>query len=65
MKRLIASFAALGLVATPALAATTPAAKPMNASLSQHKKNKVAGAKVTKASVKTSKNAPKNAPKSN
>ena len=55
MKRLIASFAALGLVATPALAATTPAAKPANASLVQHKKK----AKVTKASLKTDKNAPK------
>ena len=59
MKRLIASFAALGLVATPALAATTPAAKPTTASVSQHKKGKVAGAKVTKASMKTSKNTPK------
>jgi hypothetical protein len=57
---LIASFAALGLVATPALAATAPAAKPTNASLAQHKKgDKIAGAKVTKASLKTSKNAPK------
>jgi len=44
----------LGLVATPALAATAPTAKPTNASLMQHKKGK-AGAKVTKASVKTSK----------
>ena len=51
MKRLIASLAALGLVATPALAATAPAAKPTNASLTQHKK----GAKVTKASLKTQK----------
>ena len=58
MKRLIASFAALGLFATPALAATTPAAKPTNASMSQHKKGK-ANAKVTKASLKTEKNAPK------
>ena len=56
MKRLIAAFAALGLVATPALAATTPAAKPTNASLMQHNKKK---AKVTKASLKTDKNAPK------
>jgi hypothetical protein len=55
MKRLIASLAALGLVATPALAATTPAAKPTNASLMQHKKGKAAGAKVTKASLKTQK----------
>jgi Ni/Co efflux regulator RcnB len=54
MKRLIASIVALGLVATPALAATAPTAKPTNASLMQHKKGK-AGAKVTKASVKTSK----------
>ena len=56
MKRLIASLAALGLIATPALAATAPAAKPTNASLTQHKKGKVAaGAKVTKASMKTQK----------
>ncbi len=59
MKRLIASIAALGVVATPAIAATTPTAKPTNASLSKHKKGKVADAKVTKASMKTSKNAPK------
>ena len=58
MKRLIASLAALGLIATPAIAATAPAAKPTNASLTQHKKGKAA-AKVTKASMKTQKNAPK------
>jgi hypothetical protein len=58
MKRLIASFAVLGLVATPALAATTPTAKPTNASLMQHNKKK-ANAKITKASLKTEKNAPK------
>lgn len=56
MKRLlIASLAALGMVATPALAASTHAAKPTNASLAQQKKGKVAGAKVTKAAAKTSK----------
>jgi hypothetical protein len=58
MKRLTASLAALGLVATPALAATSPAAKPTNASLTQHNKKK-ANAKVTKASMKTEKNAAK------
>ena len=51
MKRLIASFAVLGLIATPALAATTPTAKPTNASLMQPKK----AAKVSKASLKTQK----------
>ena len=51
MKRLIASFAALGLIATPALAATSPVAKPTNASLAQHKK----AAKISKASLKTQK----------
>jgi hypothetical protein len=58
MKRLIASLAAVGLFATPAFAATTPVAKPTNASVMQHKKGKAA-AKLTKASLKTSKAAPK------
>ncbi len=54
MKRsLIASFAALGIVATPALAAT-PAAKPTKAKVAQQHA-KVSGATMTKASVKTSK----------
>jgi hypothetical protein len=55
MKRsIIASFAALSMLATPALAATAPAAKPTKASLMQKKKAKVAGAKLTKAAAKTS-----------
>lgn len=58
MKRsLIASFAALGIVATPALAATpaaTPAAKTTKAKVAQQHA-KVNGAMMTKASVKTSK----------
>jgi hypothetical protein len=54
MKRsIIASFAALSMLATPALAATAPAAKPTKASLMK-KKGKVAGAKLTKAAAKTS-----------
>ena len=56
MKRvLIASITALGIVATPALAASTPAAKPTNASLQQKGKGKVAGAKISKASARTAK----------
>ena len=59
MKRMIAPIAALGLFATPALAAGAPVAKPTNASLPQHKKGKLAGAKVAKISMKTSKDAAK------
>ena len=59
MKRMIAPIAALGLLATPVLAAGAPVAKPTNASLAQHKKGKLAGAKVAKTSMKTSKDAPK------
>jgi hypothetical protein len=52
-RSLIASFAALGIVATPALAAT-PAAKTTKAkAVQQH--TKVSGAMMTKASAKTSK----------
>jgi len=60
MKRLIASFAVLGLIATPALAATTTTAKPAaHAPAKPAKaKNKIAkrGVKAAKpaASTKTS-----------
>ena len=59
MKRMIAPIAALGLLATPALAAGTSVAKPTNASLQQHKKGKLAGAKIAKTSMKASKPATK------
>ena len=53
MKRsLIASFAALSMVAAPALAATTTTPAPAKVAKYQ-KPSKLAGAKVTKAAAKT------------
>jgi hypothetical protein len=52
-RSLIASFAALSMVAAPALAATTTTAP---AKVAKHQKpSKLAGAKVTKAAAKTTK----------
>jgi uncharacterized protein YdeI (BOF family) len=50
---LIASVVALSVVTTPAFAAAAPAKS--NATVTQEKKGKVHGAKVTTASVKKSK----------
>ena len=51
-RRLIASFAVLGMVAVPALAATTQSPAP--AKVAKHQKSsKLAGAKVTKTAAKT------------
>jgi hypothetical protein len=57
MKRsLIASFAALSLVAAPAVAATVAKGPATNAQVKKSAKHaKVAGAKVTKAAAKTAK----------
>ena len=54
-RSLIASFAAITVVATPALALTAPAAKPINTSFTHHKKGKVVSANLAKSSLKTSK----------
>lgn len=57
MKRtIIASFVALGLVGAPALAATTAKAPPATSAQAKKlgKHSNVAGAKVAKASSKTS-----------
>jgi hypothetical protein len=53
-RTLIASFAALSMLAAPAIAATTAKAPAANAQVKKSAKHsKVAGAKVTKASAKT------------
>lgn len=53
MKRsLIASVAALGIIATPALATTPAKAPTQNAKLVKAKASKVASARVTKAAAK-------------
>ncbi len=55
MKRnLIASFAALSMVAAQALAATATTAAPVKVAKHQ-KSSKIAGAKVTKAAAKSTK----------
>jgi hypothetical protein len=54
MKRLIASAVALSVIAAPAFAATASAV-PAKVTKHMKKSSKLAGAKVTKASVKTTK----------
>ena len=55
MKRLIVSLAAVGLIATPALATSTAPSAPHAKVMKSAKANKLAGAKVTKAAAKTTK----------
>ena len=55
MKRLIVSLAAVGLIATPALATTAAAPAPHAKVMKSAKTSKLAGAKVTKAAAKTTK----------